>query len=76
MATLGIYVNRHVKKLLTENTKFFPWWDDLQMYGNYGLITLGMLAFGAPKALGAHMVCIPCGEIKNCAADCSTCKGK
>ena len=71
MATLGIYVNRHVKKLLTENTKFFPWWDDLKMYGNYGLITLGMLAFGTPKALGTHLVCIPCGEIKDCIADCS-----
>ena len=69
MAAFGIIVSSQIKDLLVESTKISPWWDDLKMYCTYGIVTLGMVAFGTSQALGAHMACTPCGEIQACSLE-------
>ena len=62
MAQIGMLVNSQIKKYVTKATKYFPWWDDLNMNCTYGIITLGMLALGTSQALGASRTCTPCTQ--------------
>ena len=63
MATVGAALMSSLSH--TDQEKLFrPWWDNLEDYVVYGLITLGLIVLPTQVFQGTPLFCTPCIEVK------------
>ena len=64
MATIGTALINTLSHTDTEKL-FIPWWDNLEDFVIYGLITLGLVILPTQVFAGTPLFCTPCLEVRS-----------
>lgn len=63
MASIGTALINTLSHTDTEKL-FIPWWDNLEDFVIYGLITLGLVILPTQVFAGTPLFCTPCLEVR------------
>ena len=64
MASIGTALINTLSHTDTEKL-FIPWWDNLEDFVIYGLITLGLVILPTQVFAGTPLFCTPCLEVRS-----------